>query len=166
MDVYEAISIDQFLHNAWGSHSDCGGGGAQAMSAGGRGEPDVQLRWCHGCGDWVARLYEDDLCILCEEVDARMDAHVGAAMEDYAERAIGVVLDYLHPEDVQRVIARILEDRGGTGEEIRRLRERFGRSQAFVDERARRAREREAEREAPARHEGRLQERADEPRDE
>jgi hypothetical protein len=141
MDVYEAISMDHFVHGGWGSLSDAGGGGAQVLSTGDPHEPAAALHWCHGCGDRVPQLYDDALCALCSELDARLDAHVGAAMEDFAERALSVVLDYLHPDDVQRVIAGILEERGGSGEELRRLAVRFARSHAYVDARARRARE-------------------------
>jgi hypothetical protein len=115
------------------------------------GNPGPELQWCHGCGDWVGRVYEDDLCLLCSELDARLDAHVGAALEDYAERAIGIALDYLHPDDVAVVVERILADRGGERDAIPRLRDRLKRSHEFVDERARRARERRARHRSAAR---------------
>jgi hypothetical protein len=148
MDVYEATSMDQFSLSAWSESLGCGGGGAQVMDVGGVRDPDPALRWCHGCGDWVEQVYEDDLCLLCTELDARLDAHVGAALEDYAEQAIGVALDYLHPDDVLVVMERILADRGGDRDAIPRLHDRFVRSHAFIDERARRARERVARRAA------------------
>jgi hypothetical protein len=158
MDVYEATSVDRFSLSAWGELRACGGGGTQVMGLEPREpeptDPDAaaeaaaELRWCHGCGDWVEQLHEDDLCALCSEIDARLDAHIGAAMEDYAEQAIRVALDYLHPDDVQTVIGRILEDRGGERGGLRRLRDRFTRSHAFIDERSRRALRRQAARAA------------------
>jgi hypothetical protein len=162
MDVYEAISVERFALGAWGEDRACGGGGMQAMSLVPHPDADPDLRWCHGCGDWVPQLYGDDLCLLCSEIDARLDAHVGAALEDYADQAIRVALDYLHPDDVQVVIQRILADRRGGPDAIPRLRDRFKLSHEFIDERSRRARERQAEREARAR-EARAADAAEEP---
>jgi hypothetical protein len=84
----------------------------ERISVNAAGRPEPALLWCHGCGDWVERLFDDDLCRLCVELDARLDAHVGAALEEYAVRAISVALDYLHPDDVAVVIERILDERG------------------------------------------------------
>jgi hypothetical protein len=114
------------------------------------GTPTAELVWCHGCGDWVERLSADDLCGLCDELDARLDAHVGAALEEYAERAISIALDYLHPDDVAVVVERVLEERGEDRDVVPRLRDRFARSHAFIDARADRARARQARR-APRR---------------
>jgi hypothetical protein len=148
MDVYEAISMDRFSLSAWSEDRVCGGGGVAQMGTGEVPRPASALLWCHGCGDWVERLSEDDLCGLCNELDARLDAHVGAAMEEYAERAIAIALDYLHPDDVAVVVERVLEERGDGRDAVPRLRDRFARSHAFIDARADRARDRQARRAA------------------
>jgi hypothetical protein len=59
-----------------------------------------------------------------EEIDARMDAHVGSAMEDFAERVIGLCLDYLHPDDVLGIVQSCMLERGGGRDDIPRLHER------------------------------------------
>jgi hypothetical protein len=148
MDVFEAISMDRFSPSAWSESRACGGGGTAVMGASSAPGSEPPLLWCHGCGDWVEQVLEDDLCALCCELDARLDAHVGAALEDYAERAISIALDYLHPDDVAVVIERILVERGEDRDAVPRLRDRFVRSHAFIDARADRARARQARRAA------------------
>jgi hypothetical protein len=67
------------------------------------------------------------------EVGARVDAGVGAAMADFADRVISIAVDYLHPEDVRQIldehVAWRTENAVARGEVIewpRRNRERFG----------------------------------------
>jgi hypothetical protein len=93
------------------------------------------LKWCHSCGDWVEELHDDDTCILCLEIDVRADAFVGAAMEDFAERSIGVALDYLHVDDVKVVIERLLEDPLRVNDAIPHLRDRYRLAHEFIERR-------------------------------
>lgn len=92
--------------------------------------------WCHGCGDRVAELGFDDLCPLCEEVDARLDAHLGSAARDLAERLIELSLDYLNPQDVRAVLDECVAERTGSPAPLDEL---FERSFHYVDARAQRA---------------------------
>jgi hypothetical protein len=99
------------------------------------------LKWCHACGDWVDELHDDNTCILCLEIDVRADAFVGAAMEDFAERSIGVALDYLHVDDVRVVIGRLLEDPLRANDAIPRLSDRYRLAHEFIERRTARTRQ-------------------------
>jgi hypothetical protein len=67
------------------------------------------------------------------EVRARVDAGVGAAMADFADRVVSIAVDYLHPDDVRQILdehvtwrIESVEARGETVEWPRRNRDRFG----------------------------------------
>lgn len=98
-----------------------------------------QPAWCHSCGDHVEQLGDDGLCPLCQEIEARLEARVGAAMEDYATQAIGVALDYLHPDDVRGIVERVIAERGRDWTDVPRLKERHERAHRYIDLRAERA---------------------------
>jgi hypothetical protein len=117
------------------------------------GEPE--LLWCHGCGDEVEQLGYDDLCILCEEIDARVEAQLASAIVDYADHAIGVALDYLHPDDVRTIIDRGVAARGGAPGDGARLQAIDDRAHAFLDRRTARAAQRRDERRRDAGERGR-----------
>jgi hypothetical protein len=95
-----------------------------------------QLHWCHGCGDRVVQLGFDDLCSNCEELDARLEAHLGSAARDLAERLIELSLDYLNPADVRAVLEECVGERTGSPAPLDEL---FERSHRFTDARAQRA---------------------------
>jgi hypothetical protein len=103
------------------------------------GQDQPELVLCHSCGDYVDGLGFDDLCILCEEIEARVEAQLASAMVDYADHAIGVALDYLHPEDVRAIVDRGVEERGGPRGEGGRLRDIYERAHQFIDSRSARA---------------------------
>jgi hypothetical protein len=99
--------------------------------------PDLVL--CHSCGDRVPRLGPDDLCPLCEEIDARVEAQLASAMADYADHAIGVALDYLHPDDVREIVDRGEQERGGPPGDAGRLKHVYARADRFLEVRSARA---------------------------
>lgn len=59
----------------------------------------------------VEQLGNDDLCLQCNEIDARLALHIGVAAQDLTKRMIGVALDYLHPDDVRAVVAELSGER-------------------------------------------------------
>jgi hypothetical protein len=66
------------------------------------------------------------------EVRARVDAGVGAAMADFADRVVSIAVDYLHPDDVRQILDEHVtwriesaEARGEAVEWPRRNHERF-----------------------------------------
>jgi hypothetical protein len=103
--------------------------------------PTHELLWCEGCGDRVPRLDEEGRCPLCEEVDARLDAHVASAMADLVERFSELAVCYLHPDDVREIVDHTVAEYDGPPSGPR-LREVYERSHRFVEARERRARER------------------------
>lgn len=98
-----------------------------------------ELLWCHGCGDHVDLLGDDELCLHCLEVDARMDAEVASALEEYVDHALSVALDYLHRDDVRAIIDRLVRARRRQPEVMLRLKERYERAHTFIDLRRYRA---------------------------
>lgn len=87
------------------------------------------LLWCHGCGAMVQRLGADELCVQCEEIDARLASHMGAAAQDLTERMLELALNYLHPDDVRDALCRLSAERDPATEPLSVL---HGRSHAFV----------------------------------
>jgi hypothetical protein len=59
---------------------------------------------CQGCAGAAPALSRDGYCLICDEVRVRMDAALGAAMIEFADRAVSIALDYLHPDDVRTVV--------------------------------------------------------------
>jgi hypothetical protein len=118
---------------------DIRGGGGVAVCGGGGSQPGPTppLHWCDGCGDRVQRLGPSGVCALCEEVDLRLEAHIGSAMADLAERAVELALCYLHPDDVREIVERVAGEREPAAPPLRDV---FDRSHAFVAARERRAR--------------------------
>lgn len=92
------------------------------------------LQFCDGCGDRVPRLDEEGRCELCQEIDARLDAHVVSAMADLTERFVDLALCYLHPDDVREIVDRIAPESEPFGP---RLREVYETSHRFVEARER-----------------------------
>jgi hypothetical protein len=109
------------------------------MTARRESQPDRPLLWCEGCGDRVEKLDAEGRCPLCQEVDARLDAHVGSAMADLTERFVDLALCYLHPADVRQIVDDAAPENEPYG---RRLAEVYETSHRFVEARERRARER------------------------
>lgn len=147
MDVHQGIRVSQLVDRPFADATRVRqvgitvprGSGAAALGLTGDpiGDPVPPLLWCHGCGDRVQRLGRDDLCGLCEEVDARLEAHVGAAMADLVERFAELALPYLHPDDLHEIIDRIAVEHQPPQP---RLREVYDRAHRYVDARERRAR--------------------------
>jgi hypothetical protein len=114
-----------------------GGGGSAVLGASSR----APLQWCEGCGDRVPRVDAEGRCPLCQEIDARLDAHVASAMADLVERFAELAVCYLHPDDVRELVDGVVAESDGLPSGPR-LREVYERSHRFVEARERRARER------------------------
>jgi hypothetical protein len=85
----------------------------------------------------VSRLNAEGFCGLCEEVDARLDAHVASAVADLTERFAELILCYLHVEDVCSIVR--AADEGEP--KAARLGDVYERSYSYVQARDRRARD-------------------------
>jgi hypothetical protein len=104
-------------------------------------EPDDReqrrdLVWCEGCGDRVERLGATGFCALCEEIDARLEAHIASVAADLTERIADLLLCYLHPADVHEIVDRVAPEYEPAEP---RLREVYEHSHRFVEGRERRA---------------------------
>jgi hypothetical protein len=108
-------------------------------------DSNAPLLWCHACGDRVPRLDAEGRCELCQEIDARLEAHVGSVVADLTGRFLELALCYLHPEDIRETLDDLAPEMEPSAP---RLRDVYEASHRFVEARDRRARERLAAREA------------------